>query len=280
MKTTKKFFSVIFILLIANNPLFAQYPTWTVPEPKNLEWKEPPKATERVLGVVERTIPGGYILCYLTDVDGHKAGDKIEGPSISIETGNISWWIDSEAGKLYEDTYPNYTLRDYRCKEVSREERHYRENKLEAITYWIDYKLTATVVVPENHELTKTDDEDVLSKALHKALQDIREGSRIALDQVKVLSGMDKNEYKDQIVEILLDKGYKVAAKEYLEKLYDEQQAQQSGKYNEKTKVKENNLSAVGYYLNVRLTETSLRVQIINVSTGEYDANVTIKLQQ
>lgn len=88
---------------------------------------------------------------------------------------------------------------------------------------------------------------------------------------------MNKEEYKDEVVEILLDKGYKVVAKEYLEKLYEEQQAQQSGIYNDRTTVKDNNFSAVGYYLNVRLTETSLRVQIINVSTGEYDANVTIK---
>lgn len=145
------------------------------------------------------------------------------------------------------------------------------------------YKISADVVVPTNTKSISSntrdeEDENPLPRALDKALQDIREGSRIAIDQVKVLSGMDKNEYKDQIVEILLDKGYKVVAKEYLEKLYDEQQAQQSGIYNDRTTVKENNFSAVGYYLNVRLTETSLRVQVINVSTGEYDANVTIKL--
>ncbi len=90
---------------------------------------------------------------------------------------------------------------------------------------------------------------------------------------------MDREEYQDQVVEILLDKGYKVVAKEYLEKLYEEQKNQQSGIYNEKTTVQENNFSAVGYYLNVKLTETSLRVQVINVSTGEYAGNATVKLQ-
>lgn len=109
---------------------------------------------------------------------------------------------------------------------------------------------------------------------------EVRDGSRIALDQIRVPTGTDKEDYKDQVVELLLDKGFKVVAKEYLERLYEEQQGQQSGIYNDKTTVKENNLSAVGYYLNVKLTETSLRVQIINVSTGEYEGNVTIKLQE
>lgn len=142
--------------------------------------------------------------------------------------------------------------------------------------YWdsFTYYISASVVIKKPSNNTK---ENPISKALDKALQDIREGSRIAIDQVKVPSGMDRNEYKDEIVEFLLDKGYKVVAKEYLEKLYEEQQAQQSGIYNDRTTVKENNFSAVGYYLNVRLTDTSLRVQVINVSTGEYDANVTIK---
>ena len=90
---------------------------------------------------------------------------------------------------------------------------------------------------------------------------------------------MNKEDYKDKLVEILLDQGFKVVAKEYLERIYEEQQHQQSGIYNEKTIVKEDNLSAVGYYLNVKLTETSLRVQVIDVSTGEYVGNVTVKLQ-
>ena len=117
-----------------------------------------------------------------------------------------------------------------------------------------------------------------LSKAIDKALMNVREGSRIAIDQVRVPSGENKEDYKDEVVEILLDKGFKVVAKEYLERLYEEQKSQQSGVFNDKTTVKEDNFSAVGYYLNVKLTETSLRIQVINVSTGEYDGNVTIKL--
>ena len=115
-----------------------------------------------------------------------------------------------------------------------------------------------------------------LSQALNKALRNVREGSRMAIDQVTVTSSMDRGEFKDQLIDVLLDKGYKVVAKEYLDKLYEEQQAQQSGIYNDKTTVQENNFSAVGYYINVKVTETSLRVQVVNVSTGEYEGNATV----
>ena len=115
-----------------------------------------------------------------------------------------------------------------------------------------------------------------VSPGMDKAFRNVREGSRIAIDQVTVLNGMDREEFKDRIIDILLDKGYKIIAKEYLDKLYEEQLNQQSGVYNERTTVQENNFSAVGYYVNVKVTETSLRVQVINVSTGEYEGNATI----
>lgn len=142
--------------------------------------------------------------------------------------------------------------------------------------YYREYKCMGKVIKLGNNSENQTSDN--LSKALDKALQNIKEGNRIAIDQVRVINGINKDDYKDQIVEILLDNGYKVVAKEYLERLYDELQGQQSGVYNDKTTVQDNNFSAVGYYLNVKLTETSLRVQVINVSTGEYEGNVTIKL--
>ena len=115
-----------------------------------------------------------------------------------------------------------------------------------------------------------------LSQALNKALRNVREGSRMAIDQVTVPYSMDKETLKDQLLDVLLDKGYRVVAKDYLEKLYEEQEAQQSGIYNDKTTVQENNFSAVGYYINVKVTETSLRVQVVNVSTGEYEGNATV----
>ena len=117
-----------------------------------------------------------------------------------------------------------------------------------------------------------------LSKAMDKALRNVREGSRVAIDMVTVSGGVSINreDLKDQIIDALLDKGYKVVAKDYLEKMYEEQEAQQSGIYNETTTVKPDNFSAVGYYINVKVTETSLRVQVVNVSTGEYEGNATV----
>lgn len=119
-----------------------------------------------------------------------------------------------------------------------------------------------------------------LNKAFDKALMNVREGSRFSIDNVTISGNLtndiDKESVKDNVIDVLLDKGYKVVAKEYLERLYQEQQVQQSGIYNENTVVQENNLSAVGYFLNIKITDESLRVQVVNVSTGEYEGNATI----
>lgn len=119
-----------------------------------------------------------------------------------------------------------------------------------------------------------------LNKAFDKALMNIREGSRFSIDNVTIsgylTNDIDKESVKDNVIDVLLDKDYKVVAKEYLERLYQEQQVQQSGIYNENTVVQENNLSAVGYFLNIKITDESLRVQVVNVSTGEYEGNATI----
>ena len=174
------------------------------------------------------------------------------------------------ANRRYASSYPNFSLRNFRAnhKMTTR----YSSGNV----YEYKYYVSALVVVQSAPKQT----ENPLSKAIDKALMEVREGSRIAIDQIRVTSGINKEDYKDEVVEILLDKGFKVVAKDYLERLYEEQQSQQSGIYNEKTTVKENNLSAVGYYLNVKLTETALRVQVVNVSTGEYEGNVTVKLQE
>lgn len=119
-----------------------------------------------------------------------------------------------------------------------------------------------------------------LNKAFDKALMNVREGSRFSIDNVTISGNLtndiNKESVKDNVIDVLLDKGYKVVAKEYLERLYQEQQVQQSGIYNENTVVQENNLSAVGYFLNIKITDESLRVQVVNVSTGEYEGNATI----
>lgn len=248
------------------------------------EWQLPPKPTEEYLGPVSVECYAGAIFY---SYEGYKFANGQTVHDVREEKSDT---------QLYE-----YLLAKAKSKyvgkcidrDISTEEirlRNFRsfvsEKRVDmpgSSQYKIEkyYNLSASVTLPANQHTNKNnpnDEGDDLTKALDKALQDIREGSRIAIDQVKVPSGENKEEYKDEVVEILLDKGYKVVAKEYLEKLYEEQQAQQSGIYNDRTTVKGDNFSAVGYYLNVRLTDTSLRVQIINVSTGEYDANVTIKL--
>lgn len=112
-------------------------------------------------------------------------------------------------------------------------------------------------------------------EAIGKATREIDEGNRFAIDNISVTDGKsDKEKIKGQAVDYLISKGYKVIAKEKLQKLYKEQQGQQSGIYNEETTVKGNNFSATGYYLTVRITEEYVQVQVVNVSTGEYVGNV------
>lgn len=115
-----------------------------------------------------------------------------------------------------------------------------------------------------------------LPKIIETTMQKMRQGSRVSLDQINVTNGIDREELKDYLISALLENGYRVVAKEYLQKLYEEQQNQKSGIYNESTTVEENNFSAVGYFLNVKVTEASVRVQAINVSTGEYTANSVV----
>lgn len=112
-------------------------------------------------------------------------------------------------------------------------------------------------------------------EAIGKATREINEGNRFAIDQFSVTDGQtDKEKAKALAVDYLISKGYKVIAKEKLQKLYKEQQGQQSGIYNEETTVKSNNFSATGYYITVRITDEYVQVQVVNVSTGEYVGNV------
>ena len=176
-------------------------------------------------------------------------------------------YLLKEAKKDYGENYPKFALRNFKYS--------YSDNpRSSQCCDYLDrgYSISATVVISD----TEAEANEKLSQAIDKALRNVREGSRLAIDQVSVRTGINREDYKDQLIDILLDKGYKVVAKEYLEKLYEEQQDQQSGIYNDRTTVQENNFSAVGYYINVKVTETSLRVQVVNVSTGEYEGNATI----
>ena len=116
-------------------------------------------------------------------------------------------------------------------------------------------------------------------EAIGKVTIEIEEGNRFALDKLSITDGKtDKIKTKGQIVDYLIGKGYKVVAKESMEKLYKEQQGQQSGIYNSETTVEGNNFSAVGHFISIYITKEYVQVQVVNVSTGEYEGNVTVNL--
>lgn len=118
-----------------------------------------------------------------------------------------------------------------------------------------------------------------LSSAINKALADIDEDSRFAIDRISITNdAIDKKQIRGEIIDILARKGHKVVAKEYLEKLYTEIKNQNSGVYNKNTIVKSNNFSGTGYYINVSITDDYVQVQVINVSTGEYDGNAIVNI--
>ena len=205
-----------------------------------------------------------------------KTTEKVIG-SVSVNlSGRSSKWTDTDVyAKLLEQAkidFPNYVI-DIREMQYEQIDKGYSSSY--DYTWHASWKGTATGKVVDLHDPAAQTIGN-LSLALNKALRNVREGSRFAIDQVTVISGMDRETLKDQLLDVLLDKGYRVVAKDYLEKLYEEQEAQQSGIYNDKTTVQENNFSAVGYYINVKVTETSLRVQVVNVSTGEYEGNATV----
>lgn len=259
MKTTKIILMVALVVMLSATTTNAQ----------TYEWQKPVQEGEKELELVLDTVMAGTYSQY-----GYQQNLDYRR-DYSIEQLYKRLFI--KVKKSFGDSHPNFTIRQFKWRSTLQRtgSADYGGNSW----YTTDtkyYYTSAIVTIPD----TPKPVENPISKAIDKALMEVREGTRIALDQIRVPAGTDKEEYKDQVVELLLDKGFKVVAKEYLERLYEEQQSQQSGIYNDKTTVKENNLSAVGYYLNVKLTETSLRVQVINVSTGEYEGNVTIKLQE
>lgn len=257
MKTIKKILLTAIVIVLSIPAVFAQS------EQTVSESKQPPKSTEMVVGEIDHAFT--YEVVYDVYINGiyrkteHKKFDFTEKSALDR--------LMESAKKKYAESYPMFSLRNFKYKKEI-----YRSSDDETLRNYCDYyyQLSASIVVPNPKA--------ILSEAIDKALQDVREGSRIAIDQIRVTSGVNREDYKDEVIEMLIHKGFKVVAKEYLEKLYEEQQGQQSGIYNERTTVKENNFSAVGYYFNVKLTEKNLRVQVINVSTGEYEGNVTVKL--
>lgn len=193
-----------------------------------------------------------------------KANEIVIG---TITTGNEyeSWWESIWYDKLLEDAKLKYNSNnvEIRNMEVGKCAYHSAYN---GDNYRGPAKGVVVFVIGRESILPVVD----------KALVNIDKDSRMALDQVTAIEGMNCEDLKDIITDILIDKGYRILAKEYLDKLYREQQDQQSGIYNENTIVQGNNFSAVGYFINVKVSETAIRVQVVNISTGEYEGNATV----
>lgn len=263
----KKLFLTMALAVIANTFVYAQYQSLA-------EAKLSPKATEICIGSVDvRRYSEGYTAFSIT----HDKNDKerweywYTKAAVEYSEETMFQYVRNDANGMYGKTHPNFLLRDFTYNSNREEKRNNRvAYSIEyRYCYSINYVATAIVVID-----LKTEAYERLPKVIDRVMGNVREGSRLAIDHVSVWEKLNKEEYKDKIIDVLLDKGYKVVAKEYLEKLYEEQLNQQSGIYNENTVVQENNFSAVGYYLNIDVDQTSIRAQLVNVSTGEYEGYV------
>lgn len=107
---------------------------------------------------------------------------------------------------------------------------------------------------------------EYLPELVNKALKNAQEGSVIAVDKIEInltdgwcgSCKWSREDCEDHVIEILLDKGYKVVSKENIEKL------------------REDNPTFVGYYLNVKVTDEKMRVQLIDAVTGDYIGNAIV----
>lgn len=193
--------------------------------------------------------------------------------------GTINQTRTSYSAHIYNTEAYN-TLLDQAKKEYPNKRVDIRELKVKRT--WMGnetstFALTGKVVWIRSKKELAEEFEKTLSQALNKAIGRVAEGSRMAIDQITLNSGMDSERLKDQIIDILLEKGYRVVAKEYLQKLDKEiKDAIESGSFNPETMVEGNNFSAVGYFINVKVTESSIRVQVVDVSKGEYVGNATV----
>lgn len=157
----------------------------------------------------------------------------------------------------------NLKIKKVSCVGVSTYAKRLSDNYLQKTT---NYHLTYDV--PDHKKNIKN--------GLAKALSKIKKGSIVSVNQVSLPKDLDLEEYKETVTDILMQDGYRVVAKEYLQRLYEEQKQQQSGVYNDQTTVQSNNFSAVGYFVNVKINDEYMRIQVINVSTGEYDGTASI----
>ena len=219
--------------------IFFAFTSFAQDQDKNTDYAKEPKANERIIGTV--------------------ANSSIVSNTSGSTADNLVYVRLLEQAKK---EYPNKVI----------DLRNFKRANLGNGTH-----SGSATVVELNSSSPETKMNETLVKAVDKSMSNVRGGSRLAIDQVSVSGGLDRTTVNDQLIDVLLDRGYRVVAKEYLEKLKEEQEQQTSGGFNEKTTAKTANFSGVGYFLNVRVNEKSIRIQVINVSTGEYEGNATVE---
>ncbi|MBR0177345.1 MAG: hypothetical protein IJQ11_07950 [Bacteroidales bacterium] len=212
------------------------------------DYLKPPKANERVLGTI-----------------------SISRRTHCLNPDNVDNGLKSEWHfELLEKAKKEYPGREIKIRELQVGPLH---STFRADCYYYGPAVGKVVYTINPEE----ESQEKLIPAINKALLNVPKGSKMAIDNMTVTGDMDKEKLKDQLIDVLLEKDYRVVAKEYLQKLYSEQQDQlNSGLYNPDTTVEGSKFSAVGYFINVKVTETSMRVQVVNVSTGEYEGNATV----
>lgn len=234
---------------------------------QDYDWKKPPKSTEKEIGIITDNYYGGRVKYYTR---GKNKGEIFEDRRVYVSDEKLYENLLYVARNRYGKEYPKLMLRNFKYTITDKNDPSYYS---ETVSYAIKYHSSATVVIPD----AEIETNENLSKVFDKALRKVSEGSRLAIDQVSVIDNMDSETLKDQILDVLLDKGYRVVAKEYLQKLDKEiKDAKGSGYFNPDTMVDEGNFSAVGYFINVKVTESSMRVQVVDVSKGEYVGNATV----
>lgn len=222
-------------------------------------WSCKPENYERVLGSLSISFSGTFYI----DSDSQRSA-----------YGYSSQEIYNILLKKAKQEYPNHSNLKIRNGKLDHDEKTIWDQHSRTTHY---YNGTFSVVEEDTKAKTEINARGMLYQSLTKALVNIPNGARMAIDKITVPYTLNSDDFKDQLLDILIDKGYRVVAKEYLQRLYQEQQDQlNSGLYNPDTTVEGSKFSAVGYFINVKVTETSIRVQVVNVSTGEYEGNATV----
>jgi hypothetical protein len=114
-----------------------------------------------------------------------------------------------------------------------------------------------------------------LETVMNKALNGVPDKSRVAVVDVISHNRSIKNTIEDFVEEILLEKGFRPVDRKDLDKAREEQALQYNGEFDEKTWSEIGKFAGAAYVLTVRSDENSIRVRVLNTTTGEVAGNAT-----